>query len=101
MIIPIKHKVGWELLHQLKQTQINKDKIRKNRNRVEHGHNFSDMVMINNHSAYKYEITYKGTFFITQCWTNGTVTIQYGAIKIRHNIHPIKPYKYDTNVEYI
>ena len=31
--------------------------------------------------------------------TNGTVNLQYGLIKIRHNIHWIKPYKYDTNVK--
>ena len=36
---------------------------------------------------------------ITQCWTNGTVTLQCGAIEIRHNIRCIKPYTFDTNVE--
>ena len=30
----------------------------------------------------------------------GTVTLQYGAIKIKYNIHRIKPYKSDTKVEY-
>ena len=32
MIIPIKHKVDWGLICQQKQTQINKDNIRENRN---------------------------------------------------------------------
>ena len=36
---------------------------------------------------------------ITQCWTNGTVTLQCGAIKIRYNILRINPYTSDTNVE--
>ena len=36
---------------------------------------------------------------ITQCWTNGTVTLQYGATKISHNILRIKLYTSDTNVE--
>ena len=38
-------------------------------------------------------------FVITQCWTNDTVTLQYGRIKIGYNIRHIKPYKSDTNVE--
>ena len=37
---------------------------------------------------------------ITQCFTNGMVTLQCGAIQINYNICHIKPYIYDTNVEY-
>ena len=55
--------------------------------------------MLDNHSDFKYEIPYKGSFEITQCWTNDTVTLQYGAIKIGYNIRSIKPYTFDTNVE--
>ena len=55
--------------------------------------------MLNNNSAYKYETTYKVSFVITQCWTNGTVLLHCGAIKIRYNICFIKPYTSDTNVE--
>ena len=36
---------------------------------------------------------------IIQCWTNGTVILQYGTIKVRHNIRRIKPYISDTNIE--
>ena len=55
--------------------------------------------MLNNRSAYKYETSFKGPCVITQCWTNGKVTRQYGAIKIVHNIRQIKLYKTDTSVE--
>ena len=55
--------------------------------------------MLNNHAAYKYEIPYKGPFVITQCWTNGKVSLQCGAMQIRYNIRRIKPYKSDTKVE--
>ena len=55
--------------------------------------------MLNNHAEYKYETLHKGPFVITRFWTNGTVTMQYRPIKIRHNIRRIKPYKSDTNVE--
>ena len=57
--------------------------------------------MLNNHDAYKYETPYESPFVIKRCCTNGTVTLQYSPTKIRYNIHRIKPYKYDTNIEYI
>ena len=36
---------------------------------------------------------------ITQCLNNGTVILQYGVIKIRHNKRHIKLYKSDNKVE--
>ena len=36
---------------------------------------------------------------ITQCCTNVKVILQFSPIQIRHNIHWINPYTYDTNVE--
>ena len=57
--------------------------------------------MLNNNAAFKYEMTYKVPFYITQCCTNGIVTLRYGAIKIRYNIRCIQPYTSDTKVEYI
>ena len=55
--------------------------------------------MLTNHTAYKYKTPYKGPFVITQCFTDGTVMLQHGAIKITYNIHRINLYKSDTNVE--
>ena len=55
--------------------------------------------MLDNHTAYKNELLFKGPFVKTQCWSNGTVTLQYFPTKIRCNIRRIKPYKSDTNVE--
>ena len=55
--------------------------------------------MITNHTAYKYEIPYKCPLVITQCFTNGTVNLQYGTTKIMYNIRHIKPYKSDAKVE--
>ena len=49
----------------------------------------------------KYKMTYKGPFMITQCWTNSTVTLQRGMIKIKHNIRRIKPYTSDAKIEVI
>ena len=55
--------------------------------------------MMTKHTVYKYEISYKGPFVITQSFTNRTVNLQYGPTKIRHNIRRINPYKSDTKVE--
>ena len=79
MILPIKHNADWESIHQGMQVQINKYNIRKNRDRIEHDYKVRDNVMITKHTAYKYEKPYKGTFVITQCFTNGMVHLQYGT----------------------
>ena len=55
--------------------------------------------MLTDNDAYKYVIPYKVPCVITQCWTNGTVTLQCVPTKNRHNIRRIKPYTSDTNVE--
>ena len=36
IILPLNHKVDWELIRNRKQTQINKDNIRENNKRVDH-----------------------------------------------------------------
>ena len=93
------HTVDWKLIYQQKQTQINCKNILGNRNRVDHDYKDVDKFMISNHAAYKYEIPYKGPFFITRCFTNVTVNIQYGPTKISHNIRRIDPHKSDTNIK--
>ena len=89
----------WEILRQQNQTLINKDNTRKNRKRADHGYKVRDKVMLDNNDAYRYKTTYEGTFVITKCCTNETVTLQCGAIKIRYNINLINPYTPDTKFE--
>ena len=55
--------------------------------------------MLTNHTACKYETPYKVPFVIIQCFTNGTVKLQYCATRVKHNISCIKPYKLDTKFE--
>ena len=55
--------------------------------------------MLNYNTAYKYEMTYKVPYVITQCLTNDTVSLKIGVTEIRYNINRIKPYKYDTKLE--
>ena len=78
---------------------MNKYNMRKNSKRVYHNFKFVYKVMLINNANLKYKYPYIGTFDITQCYTNGTVTLQYSAIKIRYNIGSTKPYTSDTNVE--
>ena len=54
MLLPIKHRVGGELIHQQNQTQINKDNNHKKRHRVEYDYKVSDNVMLIKHTVYKY-----------------------------------------------
>ena len=79
--------------------QINKDNICKNIKLVYHDYKVRDKIMLNNQTAYKYEIPYKGPFVITRCFTNGMVNLQYGPTTIRYNIRRIDPHKSVTNVE--
>ena len=55
--------------------------------------------MLTNHTAYKYEMRYKGPFVITQFLSNGMVNLQCGAIQIKYNVRLINPYQLDTKVE--
>ena len=57
--------------------------------------------MLVDKNAFKYETPYNGMFDVTQCCTNGTVTLECGTVKNGYNIHQINPYTTDTNVEYI
>ena len=67
MILPIKHKVYWELLRQRNQAQTSKKNIRKNIKRDEHDYKVGDKVMLNNSNEYKQETPYTAPFVITQC----------------------------------
>ena len=80
--------------------QINRDNTLDNKHRVDYDYKVGDKFMITNHTAYKYETPYIVPFVITQCFHNGTVELQYGAIQITYNIRHINPYKLDTKVEY-
>ena len=48
MILPTKHTAYWELIHQKKKIQINKDNIRGKSKRVNHDYKSVGKVMLNN-----------------------------------------------------
>ena len=51
MLFPIKHTYDWELIHQCKQEQNNKDDTHKNSKIVDHDYKVIDKVMLNDKSA--------------------------------------------------
>ena len=71
----------------------------ENKHRVDYDYKVGDKVTLKNQIVYEYKTLYKGTFVITQCFTNGTVILQYGGTEMRYNIRCNKPYKLDTKVE--
>ena len=80
--------------------QIKRDITRENKHRFDYDYIGIDNVRLTKYIAYKYMTPCNGPFFITQCFINGTVKLQCGAIQIRYNIRCIKLYKSDTKVEY-
>ena len=91
MIVPIKHRVDWELIFQQKQTQINRDNTQDYRNKVDYYYKFRDKIILTNNTAYKYETPYKCPLVITHKFNNGKVMLQCGAIKTTYNIRRINP----------
>ena len=93
---------GGLVINMLKnKTHVNKDNIRKNSKRLYHEYKVGDKVIPNHSYDFKYRTLYKGSFDITQCCTNSTVTLKCGVIKIRYIICHIKPYISDAHLEYI
>ena len=98
MILPINQVADWRYIRHRKQTQINKGLNRENNTRIDHNYRVGDKVMTKNRSAYKYKTPFRGPYEIVQTLTNGTVTLQTGAVTHRINIRNIKPYN-DADVE--
>ena len=65
--------------------QINKNLICENSTRVDDDYRIRDWVMVRKND-FKYETPFKGPYKIVKNWTNGTVTIQMGAVTDRQNI---------------
>ena len=62
MILLIKFKMDWELIHQQNQMKISKDNIIKNSKIVYHDYKVGYKFMINNNTDLRYNTPYKGPF---------------------------------------
>ena len=54
IILPIKHRVHWELIRQQKQMQINSNNTRENKIGVDYDYKVGDKVMLTKQTVYKY-----------------------------------------------
>ena len=92
VIFPINHIANWVYRRQRKQSQIGIVIICEKSTRIDYDYNIGYKFMVRRNQAYKYKTQFQGLYEIIQMWTNGTVTIQTGAVPARLNIRPLKPY---------
>ena len=93
MVIPMQYVAEWDIIHKRKQLKIDAANTRENKKRVEWDYKISYLVLISdNDIRRKLDCPTNGPFNIIQCFTNGTVRIQYGAASERINIRRCTPY---------
>ena len=82
----------WGSIRLRKKIYIYRNNQLENKNRKPHLYRIHDTVLVRKKKANKYKEPYLGPYPITQVWTNGNITIIWGAIKGRINIRWFKPY---------
>ena len=94
MLLPIQFKADWARIRQNKQKQINAWNERENAQRLTHEYKLGDKVLVENSGIQrKLSNPRKGPFEVIKTHTNGTVSIQRGAVKERLNIRRLTPYQ--------
>ena len=93
MILNIQHKADWTAIKAQKQQLICKNNQIENSKCIPYTYRVGDLVMLEDHSANKYEKPYKGLYTIHRVNTNGTVHLQMDAVTDTVNIRHIHPYK--------
>jgi hypothetical protein len=91
-ILNVKHISNWEHIRQRKQTRINENNKRENRNRRDHAYSVGDKTLVKARKKSKHELEYEGPYIITQSNDNGTVRFQKGIVNDVVNIRRIKPF---------
>jgi hypothetical protein len=93
MIFPIQHIADWQLIKNRKQKLIDKNNERENAKRVDYDYKIGDQVLIYTPDPNKMEQPREGPYPVMQVHTNGTVTLQKGAVTQRYNIRQIVPFQ--------
>ena len=93
MIWNLPHIADWRYIQQRKQDMINKNNERENSKRIEHDYAVGDKILKRISNTYKLERSKEGPYEIVRVHTNGTVTIQNGAMTEQLNICQIDPYQ--------
>jgi hypothetical protein len=93
MILNVSHIADWHKIKTNKQNKINKNNRRENEKRIKHDYAVNEQVLIHNDSRTPKLMTpTQGPYKISRVHTNGTVTIERGAITERLNIRRLQPY---------
>ena len=81
MILPVKYITDWTRLQNMRQSQMAHDNKRENKNRIHHVYSEGDKVLLKKPGIIpKMDAPRTGPHLVTKVWSNGTVTIQCGAI---------------------
>ena len=92
MVFNIQHVVNWEFIRQNKQRRIDKNNKAENAKRIDHQYKEGDLVLLLCRTENKYEVPYKGSYYILQVYENGTVHLQVGAVEDTVNLRRLTPY---------
>lgn len=93
MILPIAVEADWDRIKQTRQTEIERNNRRENRDRVAHTYHKGDRVLLKKQGIQrKLSAPREGPYEITAVFNNGTVEIQHGAVKERVNIRRVTPF---------
>ena len=91
-ILNINHITDWEHINQRKQTRINENNKRENKNRRTHNYKINDQILLKTWKHSKHELEYEGLYDITKANDNVTVRFQKGILNYVVNIRRIKPF---------
>ena len=93
MILPIKIKANWAMIHQHRQEQMVKNNQKENCACIDHTYKVGDQVLLKKPGKIpKLDVSRTGPYTVTHVYSNGTVRIQKGAISECVNIRCISPF---------
>ena len=93
MILPVKFKADWALIHARRQEEIERNNRRENASRIPHEYKVGDTVSKRTGGILpKLRRKREGPYEVVAVHNNGTVSIRRGAITERLNIRRVNPY---------
>jgi hypothetical protein len=93
MILPVKFKADWAMIHSRRQEEIERNNRRENAKRIPHEYNIGDTMSKRTGGILpKLRRKREGPYEVTAFHNNGTISIRRGAITERLNIRRVDPY---------
>ena len=93
MLLPIQFKADWESIRARRQTFINKNNERENKNRLDHQYKVGDLVSkFRPGKLRKLRRRKDGPFRVESVPDNGTIRIRKGAVLETVNVRRVEPY---------